>query len=267
MTRNRFFAAGLATLMTIGSTGIAAPASAQAHWSRGQWDWDGGRDADRRAYDLTGPGIPILFPELRQTRRGRAFVARNFDGNHDGFLTPREAHAANRAFAAATGPDRARFDWAWVDRGPLPPPPAAGRAAGWDHQAMRAYGFRDTPEGARMTMQENVLFQTDSAALRPGAIDKLQALAAYLRGNGRVRIAIDGYTDSRGSDAHNLDLSMRRAEAIRGALDGLGVTRARFRVRGHGEKDPVASNATAAGMRLNRRVEITLLGLRRSSFN
>jgi outer membrane protein OmpA-like peptidoglycan-associated protein len=270
MMRNPFVAAGLATLITFGSAGLAAPAFAQGHWARGQWDWNGGRDDDRRAYDLAGPGVSMLFPELRQTRRGRAFVARNFDLNHDGFLTPREARAANRAFAEATGPDRGRFDWAWVDRGGygrMPsPPPVVGRPGGWDRQAMRAYNFRDTPEGARMTMQENVLFQTDSAELRPGAIDKLQALAGYLRGNGNIRIAIDGYTDSRGTAAHNQDLSVRRAEAIRGALDGMGVTRARFRVRGHGENDPVATNATAQGMRLNRRVEITLLGQRKSSF-
>jgi len=44
------------------------------------------------------------------------------------------------------------------------------------------------------------------------------------------------------------------------------VTRARFRVAGHGESSPVASNATAAGMRLNRRVEVTLLGRRASEF-
>jgi outer membrane protein OmpA-like peptidoglycan-associated protein len=131
---------------------------------------------------------------------------------------------------------------------------------------MRDYHFRQTPQGARMTLQEDVLFRTDSAELRPGAIDKLRALAGYLKDNAGVRVAIDGYTDSRGTDAHNQSLSERRADSVRGAFDDLGVTRARFRVTGHGEKDPVATNTTPEGMRLNRRVEVTLLGQRADTF-
>jgi outer membrane protein OmpA-like peptidoglycan-associated protein len=266
MFETRFLAAaGLAAM-------LAAPSFAQSHWVPGHWDWSGGRADDRRAYDLDGPGLRILFPELKNTARGRAFVLRNFDWNHDGFITPREARAANRAFAEATGPDRGRFDWRWTDRevaeAPVAPPPQAiGRPIPWDRGAMRDYHFRDTPEGARMTLQEDVLFRTDSADLRPGAIEKLRALAGYLRDNDRVRVAIDGYTDSRGSDAHNQDLSERRAASVRAAFDQMGVTEARFRVRGHGENDPVATNSTADGMRLNRRVEVTLLGQRASAFD
>jgi outer membrane protein OmpA-like peptidoglycan-associated protein len=245
----------------------AGAASAQAHWVPGHWDWSGGRPDDRRAYDLRGAGVRLLFPELRGTPRGRAFVLRNFDWGHDGFITLREARAANDAFAEAVGPDRGGFDWAIVDAGPAPAPyVSTGRPIPWDRGAMRAYGFRDTPEGARMTLQEDVLFQTDSAVLRPHAIDKLQALADYLRGNPGVRVAIDGYTDSRGTDAHNQGLSERRADSVRDAFDQMGVTQARFRVRGHGENDPVATNGTADGMRLNRRVEVTLLGRHASEF-
>lgn len=260
---NRSYAFIAAMAVTLG----AGAASAQARWVPGHWDWAGGRAGDARVYDLRGPGVRMLFPELRDTPRGRAFVLRNFDMRHDGFITPREAREANRAFAEAV-PDRRRFDWAVVDAGPASPPPyvSAGRPIPWDRGAMRGYHFRDTPEGARMTLQEDVLFQTDSAVLRPHALDKLQALAGYLRGNPGVRIAIDGYTDSRGTDAHNQDLSERRAGSVRDAFDQMGVTEARFRVRGHGENDPVATNATAEGMRLNRRVEVTLLGRRASEF-
>jgi len=117
-----------------------------------------------------------------------------------------------------------------------------------------------------MRLDEDVLFATDSDVLRPGAIDKLRPLASYLRANPGVRVAIDGYTDSRGTDAHNQDLSERRAASVRAAFDEMDVTRARFTVAGHGERDPVATNGTAAGMRLNRRVEVTLLGRRASEF-
>lgn len=245
--------ATFATLML----GLTGPASAQD-----RWDW---RPGDRD-YRLAGPGVPQLFPELRNSNRGRTFVMRNFDFNRDGFINRREAGAANRAFAEAAGARRDRFDWesrgrdCVVDAGP--------RAGNWDRAGMRAYNFRQTSEGARMTMQEDVLFATDSDVLRPIALDRLRPLAGYLRANPGVRVSIDGHTDSRGTDAHNQDLSERRAESVRDALDEMGVsgTSTRFRVRGHGESSPVATNATAEGMRLNRRVEVTLLGRRASEF-
>ena len=221
-----------------------------------RWDRDEGR-AGARDDRLVGAGVPSLLPELRRTPRGRAFVM-DFDFNRDGRVSPREARAANRAFANA-GPRRGG-EWGGPDQA------VVDRGRGWDRAAMRGYGFRQTAEGARMTMQEEVLFATDSAALRPGAIERLRPLAAYLRSNPGVRVSIDGHTDSRGTDAHNQDLSERRAASVREALDDMGVVRARFRVRGHGEGSPVASNATAAGMRLNRRVEVTLLGRRADEF-
>ena len=131
---------------------------------------------------------------------------------------------------------------------------------------MRAYGFRQTPQGARMTMNQDVLFATASDELFAPAWDRLRALARYLRANPGVRVAIDGHADARGSDAYNQDLSERRAESVHRALDDMAGGRTRFRVAGHGERNPVASNATADGMRLNRRVEITLLGRRADEF-
>lgn len=242
----------------------AGPASAQD-----RWDWDGGRDGDRE-YRLIGPGVPTLYPELRRTNRGRAFVMRNFDFNRDGRVNRREAEAANRAFADVAGARRDRFDWEsrggriadLAERGGR----VEGRADSWDRAGMRSYNFRQTNEGARMTMQEDVLFATDSDVLRPAAIERLRPLAGYLRANPGVRVAIDGHTDSRGTDEHNQDLSERRAQSVREALDDMGVVRARFRVQGHGESNPTATNATPAGQRLNRRVEVTLLGRRASEF-
>jgi outer membrane protein OmpA-like peptidoglycan-associated protein len=249
--------------LCLGTIVAASPAVAQRNW-----DWSGGRPGTRD-YRLIGAGVPALFPELRGTNRGRAFVLRNFDWNRDGRVAPREANAANRAFAQIAGARRDRFDWnqrdrgyvvAVVDRGPGP------GAARWDRRAMRDYGFRQTERGATMTLEEQVLFATDSAVLRPGAIDRLRPLADYLRDNGNVRVAIDGHTDSRGTDAHNQGLSLRRADAVRAAFDQMGVTRARFAVEGYGESRPVATNATPQGMRQNRRVEVTLLGQRAETF-
>ena len=247
-------------LAVLALTMVAGPALAQD-----RWDYGGGRPGDRD-YRLVGAGVGLLYSELRSTNRGRAFVLRNFDDNRDGRIQPREAQAANRAFAAIAGPRRDRFDWSArdtvvvvEDRGR----PGAGR---WDRGAMHGYGFRQTARGATLRLQEDVLFRTDSDVLRPGAVDKLRPLADYLRAEPGVRVAIDGYTDSRGTDAHNQDLSERRAASVRSAFDAMGVTRARFSVVGHGEADPVATNATAAGMRQNRRVEVTLLGQRADRF-
>lgn len=247
-------------LAALAATTFATPAMAQD-----RWDYGGGRPGDRD-YRLIGAGVGLLYPELRSTNRGRAFVLRNFDGNRDGRVQPREAQAANRAFASIAGPRRDRFDWSTrdtvvvvQDRGG----PGAGR---WDRGAMRGYGFRQTARGATLRFQEDVLFRTDSDVLRPGAVDKLRPLADYLRAEPGVRVSIDGYTDARGTDAHNQDLSERRAASVRSAFDAMGVTRARFAVVGHGEADPVATNATAAGMRQNRRVEVTLLGQRADRF-
>ena len=233
----------------------AAPAAAQD-----RWDWSPGD----RAYRLVGAGVPVLYPELRGSPRGRAFVMRNFDLNRDGRVQPREADAANRAFAAVAGPRRDRFDW--DRRGPVVVEETIVDRGGWDRGAMRGYGFRQTARGATLTLSEDVLFRTDSDVLRPGAVDKLRPLASYLRANPGVRVAIDGYTDSRGTDAHNQNLSERRAASVRQAFDTMGVTRARFAVVGHGEANPVATNATPAGMRQNRRVEVTLLGQRADRF-
>lgn len=255
---SKFTITAVALAALAGAMPLASPVMAQAQWVPGHWDWSGGRDGDAVAYDLRGPGLKILDPELRESRRGRAFVLRNFDARHDGWIGFAEARDANRAFEAAVGRNHGRFDWAIADRGPP--------ARHWDRTAMRGYGFRDTAEGARLTLSEDVLFRTDSADLRPGAEAKLQALADYLRDNPAVRISIDGYTDSRGSDAHNQDLSERRAASVRTAFDRLGVTAARFRVRGHGETSPVVPNTSPENMRQNRRVEITLLGQRSSAF-
>lgn len=213
--------------------------------------------AQRGPDRLIGAGVPILTPELRRTPRGRDFALR-FDANRDGFIQPREAAAANRAFAALDRGDRFDERVTVVEERVAP--------GGWDRRAMRDYGFRQTARGATLTLAEQVLFATDSAVLRPGAIEKLRPLAGYLRGNPGVRVAIDGHTDSRGTDAHNQDLSERRAASVREAFDRMGVTRARFQVEGHGEAEPVATNATTDGMRRNRRVEVTLLGRRAAEF-
>lgn len=256
MTRHSTISRMLTAAAMIGS--LTAPALAQE-----RWDWAGGRQGDREIA-LAGGGVPILLPELRDSRRGRAFVMRNFDRNDDGRINRREADDANRAFLRIAGERRdRRFDWEARDSGYHAD--RAERRGDWDRRGMRDYHMRQTREGATLVLQD-VLFQTASAQLRPGAAERLRPLAGYLRANPDVRIRIDGHTDSRGPDTANRVLSEHRVDAVAAALENMGVQSARFRMIGHGESAPVATNATAAGRQLNRRVEVTLIGQQARSF-
>ncbi len=108
----------------------------------------------------------------------------------------------------------------------------------------------------RITLSNEVSFDFDSAEIRPAFRPTLERLAAVLVKYDRSRARIVGHTDSVGSEDYNLELSLRRAEAVRRALIAYGVPAERLSAEGRGEAEPRASNATAAGRQLNRRVEI-----------
>lgn len=244
-------AAAMGAVLALSATGAAA---------QSRWDFGGGIEGDRRAYDLRGAGVDLLAPELRETRRGQAFVLRNFDADRNGRINRREADAANRAFLGLVGADRRSFRWERF----APPPPVAERG-GWDRRAMRDYRFRQGRYGAVFDIGD-VLFEVDSARLRPGAARRLDALAGYLEAERGVQVRVDGHTDSTASDAYNLELSRARAQSVADALVAAGVNPRRLRVEGFGERQPAATNATAAGRQQNRRVEITLVGRRAEEF-
>lgn len=111
-----------------------------------------------------------------------------------------------------------------------------------------------------IVLTADLAFASDSATLSAAARAKIRDLAAKARRAGvKGTIRVDGYTDNVGSAEHGLELSQARADAVaailRDALSGLDVT---IQAVGHGEADPIASNATAAGRAKNRRVSITL---------
>jgi outer membrane protein OmpA-like peptidoglycan-associated protein len=116
---------------------------------------------------------------------------------------------------------------------------------------------KKTERGMVITLGD-VLFGTDQARLNPNGIRTGQKLAEILQKNPERTVLIEGFTDSTGSHAHNQDLSERRANAVRAALNEMGVAANRIIVRGYGEDYPVASNSTAQDRQLNRRVEIVL---------
>lgn len=101
-----------------------------------------------------------------------------------------------------------------------------------------------------------VRFGTDSAELSTGAESTLDSVHRLLAARPDLELVIEGHTDSTANDAHNLDLSRRRAEAVCAWLTARGVSKNRLRAEGLGESRPVADNRTSQGRRLNRRVEI-----------
>ena len=117
---------------------------------------------------------------------------------------------------------------------------------------------KKTERGLLITL-EDVLFEFGKADLKAGSIRGLDRLVSLLKEYPERNLLIEGHTDNIGSDASNMVLSQRRADAVANALAGAGVDRARITARGLGEAYPVASNGTSAGRQQNRRVEIYIL--------
>jgi len=124
-------------------------------------------------------------------------------------------------------------------------------------QELAALKGKQTDRGLVLTLGD-VLFETGKAELRPGALQNLYPLVTFLQKYPERRVVIEGHTDSVGSDAYNLDLSQRRADAVRDFLLQNGVNPAQLTTRGYGKASPVASNATAEGRQQNRRVELII---------
>lgn len=121
-------------------------------------------------------------------------------------------------------------------------------------------GVRVVRQGDQITlvMPSNITFDTDSAQLRSDFLDVLHAVSLVLTEYPKTIIEVMGHTDSTGSDAYNLDLSRRRAQAVGNHLASEGVASMRILTEGFGEQYPVATNDTIDGRQLNRRVELRL---------
>jgi len=106
---------------------------------------------------------------------------------------------------------------------------------------------------------EGVTFQLNSAELTVDSRPALDRVADDLRKYPRLKIELQGYTDSVGSDQYNLKLSQRRADAVAHYLMNAGVAESQVTARGYGESNPIADNKTAQGRAQNRRVVMKVL--------
>lgn len=127
-----------------------------------------------------------------------------------------------------------------------------------EQQELSDLKTRQTERGLELTLASDLLFNTGSAELKPGATLQLNRLADFMRTNPMTRVIIEGYTDSTGAPAFNEQLSQQRAQAVASALETQGIAMDRIQTIGRGENYPVASNASSAGRQQNRRVDVIL---------
>jgi OOP family OmpA-OmpF porin len=108
---------------------------------------------------------------------------------------------------------------------------------------------------AKTVVLEGVNFRTGSSALTPGGRTVLLRAVNLLKAS-TVRVEVGGHTDNRGAVRANERLSLARANTVKRTLVAAGIDAGRIEVKGYGPSQPRATNATAAGRGLNRRVEL-----------
>ena len=126
------------------------------------------------------------------------------------------------------------------------------------NDALAKLAAKEEERGMVITLSGSVLFRSNDAALLPAAQTRLDQVAEALVAKGRD-VLVEGYTDSRGTQATNMSLSQRRADSVRAHLVSRGFPGEKISARGMGPDKPIAENTSAEGRANNRRVEIVVL--------
>jgi outer membrane protein OmpA-like peptidoglycan-associated protein len=199
-------------------------------------------DADKRTMDQK-----LLTQEkaqdLNQAKTALAVSERN------GVATSAQLAASERS-GAATATQLAAEQKGRVD--------AEKRAADAQAALLKLAAIKEDTRGMVITLSGSVLFRSDEAILMPGAESKLNQVVDALSSTTDRNVMVEGFTDSQGSDRYNLDLSQRRADAVRDYLVHAGYPASRIQSRGIGKERPIADNMSAEGRANNRRVEVIL---------
>ena len=118
---------------------------------------------------------------------------------------------------------------------------------------------KDSARGLIVNMPD-VLFDLNSANLKPQARERLAKVAGILIAYPDIKVEVDGYTDNTGAADYNQQLSQQRADTVRGYLVQQGVPANSVESKGFGQSDPIASNDSPEGRRQNRRVDLVVSG-------
>ena len=135
---------------------------------------------------------------------------------------------------------------------------AEKRATDAEAELAKLAAVKEEARGLVITLSGSVLFASNKSELLPAAQDRLTHVADALLATKERKLTVDGYTDSQGSSSYNLELSQKRADAVRMFLVSRGYPGELIQAHGIGEDSPVASNANAEGRANNRRVEIVV---------
>lgn len=114
-------------------------------------------------------------------------------------------------------------------------------------------------EGIIVKFDSGILFDINKSDLKVAAKSNIENLSASLKKNPETNILIIGHTDNTGSDALNMNLSLKRAASVKSYAVINGVDAARLSTEGKGKNEPISDNSTAEGRTLNRRVEIVIV--------
>ena len=225
----------------------------------------GGRDAEPSASRAEAAGIASPFMvvqlqrDLQAVRSLQAVLVRKLAETRDSLAAAdRRSAALDREVAdlrarvvSASDEIRALRDRVQPASPPDPPRPIAAVAV--DANAAP----NPAPQPQVLARLDGSVFRTGSAELQPEAATRLAAAGRFIAAHPAVRVRIVGHTDASGDDQRNLELSGRRAEAVRDYLaDRFDLPESRLLAEGKGELEPIATNETAAGRQANRRVEI-----------
>ncbi len=145
---------------------------------------------------------------------------------------------------------------------PPPPPPAPAKAAPPPPPPPPPPPAPPKPTTEKVTFAADALFDFDKYNIRTDAQKVLDDLVSKLAGVNLEVIVAVGHTDWIGTEAYNLALSKRRADAVKQYLVSKGIEANRIYTEGKGESQPVADNRTAEGRQKNRRVEVEIIGTR-----
>ena len=147
---------------------------------------------------------------------------------------------------------------------PSKPPQQAAQQAAQARERLRAQlnAILQTTETARglIVNMSDVLFDFNKYTLKPEAREKLAKVSGILLSYPNLKLQVEGYTDSIGSDDYNQKLSEQRADGVRDYLVSQSVPDNNISAKGFGKSDPVADNSTSQGRAENRRVELVVSG-------